>query len=217
MISNYLRQFNKKITLTTSPIVDLNIIKKNRNAIFTIGWIGDFGGGHKESLIDLVFPAIKNLSFDIKFILIGVSDIENKLFIENYFSENPNIEIEIPQEIDWNNEKEIQNRIVTLDLGIATLTNDLIQLSKSGIKVKQYLNNGIPVLCNNRPENNTVLVDGKNGFFCDNANEFENKIYEFYKMDDENYLEFSKKARNSITNFNHIKFFKGFEKIKNLE
>jgi hypothetical protein len=40
-----------------------------------------------------------------------------------------------------------------------------MQLSKSGIKAKQYMNNGVPVLSSNLPENNTVVIDGFNVFF----------------------------------------------------
>lgn len=214
-IARHLSQFNDKIIHTTSPIIDLNIIKKQRNFVFTIGWIGGFGGDHKQGLIESVFPAIKALSLKLKFVLIGISTIEDKLFIVKYFNENPNIEIEIPENIDWNNEKEIQGRITNLDLGIATLLDNPIQLSKSGIKAKQYMNNGVPVLSTDLPENNNIVVNGKNGFLCANENEFKDKIYEFYSMTDEKYFQFSKNARESIVYFDHNKYFRDFEKIKN--
>jgi len=214
-IEKYLSQFNNQIIHTTSPIVDLEIVKKNRNTIFTIGWIGGFGGDHKDSLIELVFPALKELTFHLKLIVIGVLKLNDIEFIKNYFQDNSNIEIEIPLEIDWNDEVDIQNRIVLFDVGLATLTNSEMQLSKSGIKAKQYMNNGVPVLSTNLPENNTVVVDGVNGYFCATTNDFKERLNQFYKMTVTDYLQFSKNARESISNFDHNKYFTDFEKIKN--
>jgi glycosyltransferase involved in cell wall biosynthesis len=213
-IKTYLSQFNNHIVHTTSPIVDLGIVKTTRNRIFTIGWIGGFGGDHKDSLIELVFPALKELTFHLKIILIGVLNIDDKEFIEKYFQDNSNIEIEIPLEIQWNNEVEIQKRIALFDLGIATLVNSEMQVSKSGIKAKQYMNNGVPVLSTNLPENNTVVLKGFNGYFCTTTKDFKEKIDQFYKMSDADYMQFSKNARKSISNFGHNKYFSVFEKIK---
>ena len=214
-IEKYLSQFNNQIIHTTSPIVDLQIVKTNRNTVFTIGWIGGFGGEHKDSLIELVFPAIKELTFHLKFIVIGVLKIDDIEFIKRYFQDHTNIEIEIPLEIDWNDEEDIQKRIMQFDVGIATLKNSEIQLSKSGIKAKQYMNNGVPVLVTNLPENNTVVVEGVNGYFCDSTNDFIERLNQFYKMTIPDYLQFSKNARTSISNFDHNKYFSDFEKIKN--
>ncbi len=213
-IENYLSRFNKKIVHTTSPIIDLEIVKTNKNTIFTIGWIGGFGGDHKDSLIELVFPALKELTFHLKFIVIGVLKLEDIEYIKKYFQDNSNIEIEIPLGIDWNDEVDIQKRIVLFDIGIATLTNSEIQLSKSGIKAKQYMNNGVPVLSTNLPENNTVVVDGINGYFCTTSNDFKERLNQFYYTSDEDYFQFSKNARESISHFDHNKYFTDFEKIK---
>lgn len=214
-IEKYLSQFNNNIFQTTSPIVDLEIVKMKRNTIFTIGWIGGFAGDHKDSLIELVFPALKELTFHLKLIIIGVLKFEDKEFIKNYFQDNSNIEIELPLVIDWNDEVDIQKRIVLFDVGLATLTNSEMQLSKSGIKAKQYMNNGVPVLSTNLPENNTVVVDGINGYFCNTTNDFKERIKQFYEMTDKDYLQFSKNARESISNFDHNKYFTVFENIKN--
>lgn len=214
-IEKHLRQFNNHIIHTTSPIVDLKIVKTTRNAIFTVGWIGGFGGEHKDCLIEIVFPALKELTFHLKLIVIGVLKLNDIEFIKNYFQDNSNIEIELPLEIDWNDEVGIQKKIVLFDVGLATLTNSEMQLSKSGIKAKQYMNNGVPVLSTNLPENNAVVVDGVNGYFCATTNDFKERLNQFYKMTDTDYLLFSKNARESISNFDHNKYFADFEKIKN--
>lgn len=213
-IEKHLSRFNNQIFHTTSPIVDLNIVKKHKNSIFTIGWIGGFVGDHKNSLIEYVFPAIKELTFPLKLIVIGITKLDDVTFLKKYFQDNPNIEIEIPLDINWNDETEIQKRIVLFDVGIATLVNSEFQRSKSGIKAKQYMNNGVPVLSSDLPENNTVVVDGVNGYFCSSTNDFKEKLNHFFNMPDTDYLQFSKNARESIRNFDHYKYFTEFEKIK---
>ncbi len=213
-IVKHLSQFNKKIFYITSPIVDLGIVKSSRNKIFTIGWIGIFAGEHKNTLIELVFPAIRELSFHLKLTILGVLTSYDRECIENYFQDKSNIEIEVPLEINWNDEVNIQKRIVLFDVGIATLTNSELQLSKSGIKAKQYMNNGVPVLSTNLPENNTIVIDGVNGYFCNTIIDFKQRLNQFYKMTDSEYLRFSQNARASISNFDHNKYFADFENLK---
>jgi glycosyltransferase involved in cell wall biosynthesis len=181
--------------------------------LFTIGWLGGFEWGHRESLWELFFPAIQHIEFNCKLILLGVDSEADRKMISDYFSDQPNVCIEVPQSINWNDEIEIQNRILSFDIAIATLSDNPIQLSKSGIKAKQYMNNGIPVLANNLAENNSVVIDGYNGFFCDSAGDFTEKIQFFYDMPDSVYQEFSQNARLSISRFNHLHYLKCFTNI----
>lgn len=213
-IAKYFKQFNQRTFHVTSPTVDLSITKKKRNKIFTIGWIGGYGWGHKDSLYNFVFPAIKGVSFLCKFILLGVTNDNDRKTIEEYFEGAKNVTLEMPLDVDWNNEYDIQDYILSFDIGIATLLNNPIQLAKSGIKVKQYMNNGIPVLSTNLPENNNYLTDGVNGYFCDSIDDFKKRILQFKTMPEDVYQKFSKSARNSISNFNHTKYIQEFEQMK---
>lgn len=213
-IKTHLSRYNLHIVHTSSPIVDLGIFKTKKSQLFTIGWIGGFGGHHKYSLIQLVFPALLELRFPMKLIVLGVTKIIDAVFITNYFRDKPNIEIEIPTDINWNDEANIQKRIVSFDVGIATLTNTEMQVSKSGIKAKQYMNNGVPVLSTNLPENNTVVIDGLNGYFCTTTDDFVARLNQFVNMAETDYLQFSKNARRSVSKFDHNKYLSYFEEIK---
>lgn len=213
-IAKHLSQFNSNIVHTTSPIVDLNIVKKKRNDLFTIGWIGIFGGNHKDNLIKVVFPALIELNFNFKLTIIGVFKDSDSELITNYFRKNKNIKIEIPRNVDWQNEVDIQNRITTFDVGIATLLDTEIQKSKSGIKAKQYMNNGVPVLSPNLHENDTVIIDGENGFFCSKPFDFKQKLNDFHNMSETEYNYYSSNARNSIKNFNHENYLLNLVRIK---
>lgn len=213
-IKSHLSRFNYHILHTSSPIVDLGIYKTKKSPLFTIGWIGGFGGHHKVSLIQVVFPALLELTFPVKLVVLGVTKTIDAMFITNYFRDKPNIEIEIPAGINWNDEAGIQKRIVSFDVGIATLTNTEMQLSKSGIKAKQYMNNGVPVLSTNLPENNTVVIDGLNGYFCTTTNDFVERLNQFFDMSEADYRQFSIHARRSVRKFDHRNYLSHFNEIK---
>jgi glycosyltransferase involved in cell wall biosynthesis len=212
-IKSYLSKFNSNIVHTTSPIVDLNMVKHIKNPLFTIGWIGAFGGEHKESLTQLVFPALRALDFPFKLILLGVFEEKDRSMIQEYFQNFQSIQLEMPTEVDWNNEVEIQTHILSFDVGIATLTSSELQISKSGIKAKQYMNNGVPVLSSRIAENTTVVIDGFNGFFCDTKDDFKKRFEAFYYMSKDDYGRLSRNARQSIVHFDHQAYLLQIEKL----
>jgi glycosyltransferase involved in cell wall biosynthesis len=214
-IADYLKQFNKNVYHTTSPTPDYGIVKRERNSVFTIGWIGGFGWGHKDSLYKYVFPALKKLGFECRLTMIGVPNKSDQLELIEFFEEHENIEVDILKNIDWRDEESIQKMIARFDVGIATLLEHPIQLAKSGIKAKQYMNNGIPVICNDLAENNNVVVDNFNGFICNTTLEFSERLAQLRNMSNDEYWDYSKNARKSIESFDHWKYFEDLEKIKN--
>lgn len=197
-----LSKFNPNIFLNTSSTPDLNIIKHKKESIFTIGWIGGFGGDHKISLTTYFFPALNALPFKFKFVLLGVAEKSEYVFLNDYFKSFENMILEMPQDIEWTNEFDIQQRISQFDIGIATLMDNEMQRSKSAFKAKQYMNNGVPVLSVDIPENNVFVDHGKNGFLCSSHEDFKKRIIEFHDMSDKDYAIFSSNARNSIARFN---------------
>ena len=214
-IAQYLKKFNKNVIHTTSPTPDYGIVKSERNSIFTIGWIGGYGWGHKDSLFKYLFPALKELKFNCRLIMIGIPKKSDQVELIEFFKEHENIEVDILKRIDWKDEESIQKMIARFDVGIATLLDHPIQLAKSGIKAKQYMNSGIPVICNDLPENNNVVINGFNGFICNSVLEFSDRITELKSMNDDLYWEYSKNARKSTENFNHHNYFEDLEIIKN--
>jgi len=213
-----LSTFNKSVFLNTSPTPDLKIIKKNKNSILTVGWVGCFGGDHKESLLNLFFPALHNLPFKTKLVLLGVSNKSEIKFLAEYFSDFKNVTLEMPQNINWIDERSLQKRIAMFDVGIATLIDNELQRSKSAFKTKQYLNNGVPVLSSDIPENNLFVEHGKNGFLCSSPADFRQRLIEIHEMDQANYSKLSMAARETICNFNLANYCNGlievFEKIE---
>ena len=208
--SNELKQnlshLNNNVTLNSSPTPDLQIIKKRKNSLLTIGWIGNFAGGHKESLVNFFFPSIKELPFNVKLVLLGVTSQSEFLFVTEYFRHCSNVELELPLDLDWQNERDLQNRIVQFDIGIATLIDDELHRSKSAFKLKQYFNNGVPVLSSAIPENIFFIDEGKNGFLCSTPGEFRKRIIEINEMNHFTYDKLSANARIAISKFDLTKY-----------
>ncbi len=192
------------------PTPDLQIVKQKRNALLTLGWIGDFSKGHKESLINYFFPALHNLPFKVKLIVLGVTKEAEHLFLNNYFKGYDNVVLEIPENVDWKNETDIQHRIASFDIGIATLLDTEFYRSKSAFKTKQCFNNGVPVLSSDIAENNLFIAHDKNGFLCATPSDFKQRIIEIKQMSDEDYFKLSTNARQSIRNFDLNCFCESF-------
>ena len=199
-------QLNKKVILNTSPTPDLEITKQERNGLLKIGWIGDFSGGHKEGLVKNLFPAVKKLPFKVKLTLLGVKKKVEIDFVTEYFRYITNVELEMPQDINWLDESNIHHLISKFDIGIATLLNNELHRSKSAFKLKQYLNNGVPVLSSPIPENSHFVDDGRNGFLCKTADEFTKRIIEINEMNASEYNRLSNEARSDISKFNLSKY-----------
>lgn len=196
-----LSTYNKNTFLITCPTKDLKIVKNGKNKILTIGWIGDFAKVHKESMLNSFFPALFDLPFPVKLILMGVCRKEEHEFLTDYFKPFKNILVEMPLNINWLDEEGIQQKISTFDIGIATLLDTEFARSKSAFKLKQCLNNGVPVLSSNIAENNLFLDHGKNGYLCNTLMDFRERIIEFNAMESMKYKLFSDNARNSISRF----------------
>lgn len=205
-IADTLRKYNENVFFNTSPVHSLNIVKKKKNEIIHIGWIGGFGGDHKISMIAQFLPALANIPFKVKLSLLGVQEENDRTFLQEMFSRNGNVELHIPQDIPWHNEQWIQNSIAEFDLGIATLVDNQFQRSKSGFKAKQYLLNGVPVLSTNLPENNSVVEDGINGYFCNDPRDFLERIIQFQNMSADEFLKFTNRCTQSATKFSQHTF-----------
>lgn len=59
-------------------------------------------------------------------------------------------------------------------------------------KAKQYLNNGVPVLSTDPPENNAMVMEDLNGYLCSSSEEFRNGIIIINNMSDSYYMEHPK-------------------------
>lgn len=202
-IANKLRNYNENVFFNTSPTPSVNVVKKQKNEILHIGWIGGFGGDHKDSMLTQFLPALTHIPFKVKLTLLGVQEENDRALLQHTFIGNEKVELNIPRDIPWCDERWIQTTIAGFDIGIATLIDNEFQRSKSGFKAKQYLNNGVPVLTTNLAENNSVVIDGVNGFYCNNPEDFYERIVQFQHMPEDEYQDFILQTNQSTDLFSH--------------
>jgi hypothetical protein len=195
--------FNSHVKLNTSPVPDLGIVKKARNKTLTIGWIGDYGGDHRQSLQDVFFPSLEKLPFRVILVLKGVRKTEDVAWLRSFFANMQHVDLRIAGPTDWSDEHSIQLEIATWDIGIATLSDNELHRSKSAFKLKQYMNNGVPVLSTGLPENDRFIIDGVNGFICNTSATFRERIIQLQDMQQNAYSSLSNGAIASKKGFNH--------------
>ena len=208
-LKSYVRQFNKQVHVLTSPVTDHCIKTSPRKEKLVVGWIGDFGNGHttpyefshRRSLYEIFFPSLKLLDFPVKLVLMGINQEKDIRLVLNYFSDHHNIEVDIPDNINWLDENDIYKRVSGFDIGVAPMTDHDFNRSKSAFKIKQYFSCGVPVLASNVGENRLFVEEDVNGFFCETSLQFADGIRYMHAVSNEQYLEFCKNALASRSKF----------------
>ena len=196
----YIKPFNPHVLLLTSPVIDHGRIKKGLEQTFTIGWVGYYGA-HRQSLMQLFFPALLAVDFPVKLKLLGVCRPTEEEEVRAYFSSNKHISIEAPLQLDWLDEPTIYEAISTFDVGVSPLLDTEFNRSKSAFKLKQCLSCGVPVLGSSTGENSVFLSDGVNGYFCNTPADYLQKITALRQQKNGSYARLSRNAQSSFTGF----------------
>lgn len=211
---NYVKEINKNVLVLTTPIIHHQHIKTNRNSVIHIGWVGDYGFNkgsqalfsHKMSLEQLFLPALNELNFPFKLTLLGIKTEEHKKEIEQFFKGNTYIDLNIPNDINWQDEDSVYKRIKAFDIGVSPMINSEFNKAKSAFKIKQYLSCGVPVLGSPVGENLSFIKDGKNGFLCKNKIEFKEKIEMIKNMNNDEYQMFMNNTQVALKIFSVQKY-----------
>lgn len=219
-LEEYAMKYNRNVRLLTSPVIYHQYIKSRRNEVFTLGWVGFYNTkkkasmkfSYKKTLTELVFPAIKKITFKCKLILLGVSQESDRIALTDLFCNYPNILIEMPDPIDWENENSIYDRIKEFDAGLAPLLDCEMHRAKSAFKLKQYLSCGVPVLANDIGENCRFLMHEVNGYICNTPEEFYLAILKLKNLSDHDFDLLSKNAKRLFEEFSIEKYGMTFYK-----
>ncbi len=213
-LSIYAKQFSHNVKIISSPVIDHSWIKNGKNEIFTIGWIGfyntrrehskEFSG--KKVLEKYIYHALLELKFPIRVLLITSMNDDDWIDLKEMFAPYPNIQIEIPSNVDWLNESSVYKMISGCDVGVAPLLDCEMHRAKSAFKLKQFLSCGVPVLANDIGENKNFLKDGKNGFVCQSPTAFSQRMVQINEMDQKCYAELSHNAKDSLCLFSMQKY-----------
>jgi len=155
---------SNKVTLIPTPI-DINFYPKKKefsNKGRTIlGWIGTHSTLKYLKDLDPIFEALTE-----RFNQISLKIVCDQFF---NFSTIPVIKKR------WSLEEE-NDDLVSFDIGLMPLKDDLWSRGKCGLKIIQYQCVGLPVVCTPVGINRDIIRDGYNGFWATTSQEWVEKL-----------------------------------------
>lgn len=150
----------KRVFIIPTPI-DLNAypIKKevSPSPMMTLGWIGTQGNLRYLEKLEPVFKMIAS-----KFPYVQLKVVSNGLFESRFV---PTINK------SWALEEENQD-LISFDIGLMPLEDNLWSRGKCGLKIIQYLSVGLPVVCSPVGTNRDIITPGVNGFWAETPEEW---------------------------------------------
>ncbi len=199
-LANYCKQFNKNVTILTSPVIEHSLMKQNKNAILTIGWIGYYDA-HFNSLKTYIFHGLQKIPFHFKLVILGVKNQTEINQIKSELQDSNIVELIAPLDINWQDELSVYKLITDFDIGVAPLIDTEFNRAKSAFKLKQCLSCGIPVLASAVGENVVFSQENNNGFLCNSVSDFVEKIIFINELENEEYTKMSIAAKSCCINF----------------
>ncbi len=126
-----------------------------------MGWIGDHGSIHYMESYKDVWEAIGRKYTNVVLTIISDTFIDTK-------------DITL-RRIPWSYEREIDD-LMSLDIGLMPLFDDLWSKGKCGFKIIQYLGVGVPAVCTPVGINRDVVHDGVHGLWANTKDEWIEKL-----------------------------------------
>jgi glycosyltransferase involved in cell wall biosynthesis len=151
---------NKKVVLIPTSIDTALYPEKKRfsdDPEFILGWIGTKGNLRYLRTLEPVFEVLSRRFSDLKLKIVS-NDFYQPLHL-------PVIKKE------WRLEDENED-LLSFDIGLMPLGDDLWSRGKCGLKIIQYLSVGVPVVCSPVGINRDIVQPGVNGFWATNDQEW---------------------------------------------
>ena len=156
-------KYHTQVKVLPTPIDAERYHKKEcyKSDTVIMGWIGDHGSIHYMESYKDVWEAIGRKYTNIVLAIICDTFIETK-------------DIAL-KKIPWSYEREI-NDLMSLDIGLMPLFDDLWSKGKCGFKIIQYLGAGVPAVCTPVGINRDVVQDGVHGLWANTKDEWVEKL-----------------------------------------
>lgn len=201
-LRDYATQFNDNVDILTSPVVSHWIQKSQRNHRLHIGWVGDFGAGehqqrpfcHRNSMYQILFPAIREVDFPVTLSIIGVKNPLDAPRIREYFADCGHVQLNIPENLSWEKDYWVYEEIAAFDVAVSPLVDHPFTQAKSAFKAKQCLSVGVPVIASDVGENNLFVHHGINGLLCSSSNDFVEAFEKINSLSHDQYWQMSTAA-----------------------
>jgi glycosyltransferase involved in cell wall biosynthesis len=162
----------KKVFLIPTSI-DTKLYPKKKGmsdpSEFIVGWIGTGGNLKYLKKLEPVFETIAQRFPHVKLKIVS-----------NDFYDPPHLPvIKKPWRLEDENED-----LISFDIGLMPLNDDLWSRGKCGLKIIQYLSVGVPVVCTPVGMNRDIVQHGKNGFWATTHQEWVDHITTFIQNPD---------------------------------
>jgi glycosyltransferase involved in cell wall biosynthesis len=126
-----------------------------------LGWIGTKGNLKYLKKLEPVFETIRQ-----RFPQAKLKIVSNDFYDSSHLST-----IKKPWKLEEENED-----LISFDIGLMPLNDDLWSRGKCGLKIIQYLSVGVPVVCTPVGINSDIVKDGENGFWATNDQEWVDRL-----------------------------------------
>jgi glycosyltransferase involved in cell wall biosynthesis len=154
----------KEVFLIPTSIDTRLYPKKKGNADhreIILGWIGTKGNLKYLKRLEPVFNILSQ----------RFSDVKLKIVSDDFYH-SPSISV---IKKTWRLEDENED-LVSFDIGLMPLNDDLWSRGKCGLKIIQYLSVGVPVVCTPVGINSDIVTDGENGFWARDDQEWLDRL-----------------------------------------
>ena len=135
--------------------------KVSRREEIILGWIGTKGNLRYLKKLDPVFEALRQ-----KF-----PQARLKIVSDAFYDSSSLPTIYKPWKLEDENED-----LVSFDIGLMPLHDDLWSKGKCGLKIIQYLSVGLPVVCTPVGINANIIQNGENGFWATTPQEWIDRL-----------------------------------------
>jgi len=156
-------QRKKVFVIPTS--VDTRLYPKKKKVLdrkeIILGWIGTKGNLRYLKTLEPVFEALAR-----KF-----SSVKLKIVSDDFYDSRHIQTIKKP----WKLEDEKED-LISFDIGLMPLNEDLWSRGKCGLKIIQYLSVGVPVVCTPVGINCDIVQNGTNGYWATTHEEWVDRI-----------------------------------------
>jgi glycosyltransferase involved in cell wall biosynthesis len=135
--------------------------KAGKSSEIILGWIGTKGNLKYLEKMEPVFETLHQRFPQVKLKIVS-----------NDFFDSPYLPIiKKPWKLEDENED-----LISFDIGLMPLNDDLWSRGKCGLKIIQYLSVGVPVVCTPVGINSDIVQDGENGFWATTHQEWVDRL-----------------------------------------
>jgi len=126
-----------------------------------LGWIGTKGNLKYLKKLEPVFETLHQRFPQVKL----------KIVSNDFYDSSHLPIVKKPWKLEDENED-----LISFDIGLMPLNDDLWSRGKCGLKIVQYLSVGVPVVCTPVGINSDIVQDGENGFWATNHQEWVDRL-----------------------------------------